>query len=48
MSDGRPWNRPASVFEVIQNLHMFGWVIIAGLLLFLPPELVDSMRNLVP
>ena len=29
------------VFEVVMNLQLFGWIMIAGLLLFLPPETIS-------
>ena len=31
------------VFEVILNLQLFGWVMIAGLLLFLPAEFAERL-----
>jgi len=31
------------VFEVVLNLQFFGWVMIVGLLLFLPPALVEDL-----
>ena len=31
-----------AVFEVVMNLQLFGWIMIAGLLLFLPPETISS------
>ena len=31
-----------AVFEMVMNLQLFGWIMIAGLLLFLPPEMISS------